>query len=125
MSNYKSFPEQERYKAKQKSVQNSISHGTIAAETSSAHKHQKLQPEDGDGALKTAHILEHDEFWTTDDIVKDSQMSKSFYEKKRVTGGGPPFVRIGRAVRYPKSLYKKWLGQHALFYSTSQADLEA
>jgi predicted DNA-binding transcriptional regulator AlpA len=37
------------------------------------------------------------------------KVSESFLAKKRVTGGGPKFTKVGRAVRYPESAINEYL----------------
>ncbi|MEY9575112.1 putative DNA-binding transcriptional regulator AlpA [Bradyrhizobium diazoefficiens] len=38
-----------------------------------------------------------------------SGLSVSFLEKLRVVGGGPPFIKVGKAVRYKLSDVDTWL----------------
>jgi hypothetical protein len=42
--------------------------------------------------------------------------------RKRVRGDGPPFVRIGRRVRYIPRPFLAWLTDRPLCRSTSEAD---
>lgn len=37
--------------------------------------------------------------------------SKSFLEKLRVTGGGPTFIKLGRAVRYQQDALEQWVAE--------------
>jgi predicted DNA-binding transcriptional regulator AlpA len=37
------------------------------------------------------------------------KVSESFLAKKRVSGGGPRFIKIGRLVRYPESGINEYL----------------
>jgi hypothetical protein len=37
------------------------------------------------------------------------RVSESFLAKKRVTGGGPKFTKVGRVVRYPESAINEYL----------------
>jgi len=48
-------------------------------------------------------------------------ISKSTLEKLRVTGGGCPYIRIGRVVVYDPDDLDAWLAAHRR-KSTSQAD---
>ena len=41
-----------------------------------------------------------DALLTPDEAAARLRVSRSFLAKKRVSGGGPKFVRIGRRVRY-------------------------
>jgi hypothetical protein len=47
-------------------------------------------------------------------------LSASFLNKLRVSGGGPPFLKIGRKVLYDDAKFEKWLGAHER-RSTSEA----
>ena len=40
-----------------------------------------------------------------------SGLSASFLEKLRVVGGGPPFIKVGKAVRYKLSDVDAWLAE--------------
>ena len=48
------------------------------------------------------------------------KVSESFLAKKRVTGGGPKFTKMGRVVRYPESAIKEYLSARL---RTSTSDL--
>lgn len=50
--------------------------------------------------------------------------SESTLEKKRLTGDGPPFIRLGRAVVYDTRDLDAWLAQ-CICRSTSEADEKA
>jgi predicted DNA-binding transcriptional regulator AlpA len=39
--------------------------------------------------------------------------SKAYLAKLRVTGGGPPFLLYGRAVRYRTSDLRAWMGNRS------------
>lgn len=47
-------------------------------------------------------------------------VSHSFLEKRRVYGGGPKFVRIGRRVAYRKADLDEWIASHVVG-STSES----
>jgi excisionase family DNA binding protein len=51
--------------------------------------------------------------------------SEATLERDRWAGGGIPFVRIGRSVRYRKRDVLTWLEQHPALSSTSEADAMA
>ena len=45
----------------------------------------------------------------------------SWFQKRRVTGGGPPFMKIdGRCVRYPAAELIRWMNSWGLVASTSE-----
>jgi predicted DNA-binding transcriptional regulator AlpA len=46
--------------------------------------------------------------------------SESTLEKKRLTGDGPPFIRLGRAIVYDTRDLDRWLGERRT-HSTSSA----
>ena len=45
----------------------------------------------------------------TNEISKRADLSPSFLEKLRYEGGGPPFVKVGRAVRYSIPEFDQWM----------------
>ena len=38
--------------------------------------------------------------------------SESFYNKRRLTGDGPPYIKVGKVVLYHVATAKAWLQQH-------------
>jgi predicted DNA-binding transcriptional regulator AlpA len=48
------------------------------------------------------------------------KVSESFLAKKRVSGGGPKFIKMGRVVRYPESAINEYLASQVRT-STSDA----
>ena len=42
----------------------------------------------------------HEEYLTTNEVAQRTKTSRSFWEKLRVTGGGPEFQKCGHLVRY-------------------------
>jgi hypothetical protein len=57
--------------------------------------------------------------WETKDLAADSNTSASHWHKARLTGDGPPYVMVGRKVRYSPQLSRKWLAER-IQMSTSQ-----
>jgi excisionase family DNA binding protein len=47
------------------------------------------------------------------------RVSKSYLDKKRVYGGGPPFLQYGRKITYLRSDLEAWLSRRR-FTSTSE-----
>ena len=45
--------------------------------------------------------------------------AKGFAAKQRLGGGGPPYIKFGGRVRYPKKELKKWI-EEGLQTSTSE-----
>ncbi len=58
--------------------------------------------------------------YTTKETAVRLKVSESFLNKKRVSGGGPKFIKVGRAVRYPESAINEYLSGQ-LRTSTSDA----
>ena len=48
----------------------------------------------------------------TSAAAKHGRLSRSYLEKLRLSGGGPPFVKIGRAVRYRSDAFDRWMCSH-------------
>jgi hypothetical protein len=48
------------------------------------------------------------------------KVSESFLAKKRVSGGGPKYIKVGRVVRYPETAINEYLSAQ-LRTSTSDA----
>ncbi len=46
--------------------------------------------------------------------------SVAWFQRKRCYGGGPPFRKIGRGVRYPVDELQKWFEGHRLLNSTGE-----
>jgi hypothetical protein len=66
------------------------------------------------------HIATDDEeLLDTRDLQSRKAGSSSFYEKKRLTGDGPPYFKIGRKVIYRWGDVRAWLEQYRRT-STSQ-----
>ena len=50
------------------------------------------------------------------------KLARSTVAKLRLAGGGPPFVKLGAAVRYPEDLLSEWIAAQPRRTSTSAAD---
>ena len=58
----------------------------------------------------------------TDEAAQRLGLSRSWLEKLRLTGDGPPFVRIGaRAIAYWSDELMAWADARPRFRSTSEA----
>ncbi len=44
--------------------------------------------------------------------------SHYWFQRKRWAGGGPPYRKIGRSVRYPSDLLMEWIESYGLHTST-------
>jgi hypothetical protein len=65
-------------------------------------------------------IPEFEQVYTPKETAIRLKVSESFLAKKRVTGGGPKFTKVGRVVRYPESAINEYLAAQ-LRSSTSDA----
>lgn len=48
-------------------------------------------------------------------------LARSTLSKQRLRGGGPPFVKIGAAVRYPDDALNAWIEAQPRYASTAHA----
>ncbi len=55
----------------------------------------------------------------TTEAAKWLGVSPSFLEKARVTGGGPAFIKLGRAVAYAEADLRAWTTERRV-HSTSE-----
>jgi len=53
-------------------------------------------------------------------VIRDC--SEATVERDRWFGGGVPFVKCGRSVRYSKSSILEWLAKHKPVQSTTESD---
>jgi predicted DNA-binding transcriptional regulator AlpA len=53
------------------------------------------------------------------DLERLTGRARSSWQKARLTGNGPPFVRLGRLVRYRASDVEAWLASRPSLRSTS------
>jgi predicted DNA-binding transcriptional regulator AlpA len=61
-----------------------------------------------------------DLFLTDFDLERLTKRARSTWQKARLTGTGPRFVRLGRLVRYRASDVEAWLAARPSFRSTSE-----
>jgi len=72
---------------------------------------------EGDVGMNAVVNARNVEGWIGDPLMKESEaaqilgLSKRTLQKWRVTGGGPDFLKIGRAVRYSVEALTQWIGQ--------------
>jgi excisionase family DNA binding protein len=53
-----------------------------------------------------------DAYLTTKQAAKLSGLSESYLNKLRCTGGGSPFLKVGRKCIYRGEQFKAWLAEH-------------
>lgn len=58
---------------------------------------------------------------TTTETATFLKISKSTLNKWRVYGSGPPYIKIGEAVRYEPSVLEAWISENSR-RSTSQSN---
>lgn len=51
------------------------------------------------------------ELLTVDEAARWAKVSTSFLNKARISGGGPKFVRLGRAIRYRQADLDAWVAK--------------
>jgi predicted DNA-binding transcriptional regulator AlpA len=65
-------------------------------------------------------MLSDDELLTTEDLAAMTKTPPSRWNKARLTGDSPPFVKLGHLVRYRKSDVLAWLAARPRLNSTSE-----
>lgn len=61
-----------------------------------------------------------DELLTTEMLAAETHTPPSRWHKARLTGDGPPFIKLGHLVRYRKSDVLAWLAAQPRASSTSE-----
>jgi predicted DNA-binding transcriptional regulator AlpA len=52
--------------------------------------------------------IENERLLTSREAATFLRVSESWLAKARMNGGGPPFVRVGRTIRYAESALLQW-----------------
>ena len=60
-------------------------------------------------------------YFRTAPAAEHCNSTKSTFEKLRVTGGGPPFIKMGKTVVYDVTDLDAWMAERR-FRSTAEAD---
>ena len=60
-----------------------------------------------------------DPLLTDFDLERLTRRARSSWQKARLTGNSPKFIRLGRLVRYRLSDVEAWLAEHPTLRSTS------
>lgn len=68
----------------------------------------------GSKGPETRHSALADEVLTTAQVAALLQISQRTLERMRITGSGPQFCKIGRAVRYRMSAVEKYLAARTI-----------
>jgi hypothetical protein len=61
-----------------------------------------------------------DELLTDLHLAQETHTPQSRWQKARLTGDGPPFLKIGHLVRYRRRDVREWLESQPRVTSTSQ-----
>jgi predicted DNA-binding transcriptional regulator AlpA len=56
---------------------------------------------------------------TEEQVAQILNVSVAWCQRTRWSGGGPPYRKIARSVRYPEDLLKQWIEEHPLRNSTA------
>jgi predicted DNA-binding transcriptional regulator AlpA len=48
------------------------------------------------------------------DAARILGLSVAWLQRKRWEGGGPPYIKIGRAVRYDRDALLRWIDEHRI-----------
>lgn len=60
------------------------------------------------------------ELWDEGTFAAQAKISKSYIQKMRVRGEGPPYLKVGTRVRYKPEDVQAWIASRPVFNSTSQ-----
>lgn len=69
----------------------------------------------------TDHVASPDRWLRTPEAARLLALSPSTLAKLRCTGGGPEYIKLGRAVAYAESALRAWLAGHPTRRNTSEA----
>ncbi len=58
-------------------------------------------------------VVVNPDLFDTEAAAAHLHLSKAYVEKLRLAGGGPTFLKLGRAVRYRRSDLDRWLDAQA------------
>jgi predicted DNA-binding transcriptional regulator AlpA len=87
------------------------------------HLPHTLMPPDNQAATSGAPLAHSNEdaLLTDFDLERLTGKARSSWQKARLTGDGPKFIRLGRLVRYWASDVEAWLAARPSLRSTSEA----
>jgi predicted DNA-binding transcriptional regulator AlpA len=61
---------------------------------------------------QTAAIASDETLLKPAEAAEFLKISVSWLAKARVNGDGPPFIRVGRSIRYSRSALIRWMNAH-------------
>lgn len=59
-------------------------------------------------------LSEHDLLTDIQAQEQELPMSLAWYRRKRIFGGGPPFIRVSNRVFYRRGELRRWIAAHAV-----------
>ena len=65
-------------------------------------------------------MLGDEDLLTTDDLAIETKTPPSRWHKARLTGDGPPYIKLGHLVRYRRGDVRAWLARQPRGHSTSE-----
>lgn len=65
-------------------------------------------------------VYQNPDFLKQKEVAAILRKSVAWCERARWEGGGPPFIKVGRNVLYPRDDLMEWLQAHELFTSTTK-----
>lgn len=66
------------------------------------------------------YLSDDDELLTDLHLAQETHTPQSRWQKARLTGEGPPFIKIGHLVRYRRADVRAWLASQPRVTSTSE-----
>jgi predicted DNA-binding transcriptional regulator AlpA len=75
------------------------------------------------GRFLRGMVMEPKEFVDTRELAQVTGISKSTWDKRRLTGNSPPYIKVGRSVRYHLQTAISWMKNRSR-HSTSERPRE-
>ena len=69
--------------------------------------------------LRASSQADYEVLYSDRDLEKMTGRARSTWQKMRLVGDGPRYIKLGRQVRYPKSEFEAWLAARPILCSTS------
>jgi predicted DNA-binding transcriptional regulator AlpA len=66
--------------------------------------------------------MDEREFVDTRELARITGISKSTWDKRRLTGDTPPYIKVGRSVRYHLRTATGWLEKQSRFSTSDTPD---
>ncbi|MEO8845223.1 MAG: helix-turn-helix domain-containing protein [Kofleriaceae bacterium] len=75
---------------------------------------QIVSPHAGPASSSSAHTIELSRFLDEKQLCAELDISPVTATKWRRNAEGPPFVRVGRLIRYPRATFDRWLSERTV-----------